>query len=348
MSFTVCALSGGPALAEDASPAYREVTLADGRTYVGELQTTTSAGIRLKLPQGSKTVGFYEFRSVKPSTQAAMSEQPEWDVVVTGPVQDRVWVESILSTYPALNVAGKAGTNSSVTPMQIRDARACAPAARQCFVDALTHPSRWTWYISIERPEDSSSANLRIGTSTSASATGGSLIGVDDIDDPYSVVATLDQLMGLEDVPGREEAMATIESLAKGRGGSPKKAKSKDKSKNKAKEKSPKVTTAEQGGGGGGASTWVPVPGYTALKNDDHAAFGASFAVAVPATALIYVATTRDEQPIGQRIGLSAVGYYASCVVLNHILGSHSKPANASLNVVKHQGQTVVSYGSEF
>lgn len=346
MSATVCALSGSSALAEDASSAYREVTLADGRTYVGELQTTTSAGIRLKLPQGSKTVGFYEFRSVKPSTQAAMSAQPEWDVVVTGPVQDRVWVESILATYPSLNVAGKAGTNSSVTPMQIRDARACAPAARQCFVDALNHPSRWTWYVSIERPEGSSSANLRIGTSTSASATGGSLIVVDDINDPYSVVATLDKLMGLEDVPGREEAMATIESLAKERGGIPKKAKTKDK--NKAKDTSPNATTAKQGGGGGGASTWVPVPGYTALKNDDHAAFGASFAVAVPATALIYVATTRDEQPIGQRIGLSAVGYYASCVVLNHILGSHSKPANASLNVVKHQGQTVVSYGSEF
>jgi len=337
------------AWAQSAPEDPRAVTLGDGRVYIGEVVTTEPAGIRMRLPQGETVVGFHELRGVKPSSASAWRSQRDWEVLVVGPDQARIWIEQVVRSYPATSVSGDEGLSRSLGLDARRQAKACVPSDLSCAIDAASRDERlWTWVITVE--PDGDGATFRAGTSTGDNT---GRAAVDDLTDPEQVTAALDHLMGLENVPGRSDALSRLENVAPKRvvadAGKPPKEKKPKREKKPKKDKGPKV--ARTPGQGVGWDVLVPLPGYPSLKAGDMQSFGMAVGVAVPATAVWVAAAGSETQSIPEHAALSVGGYYVTTVFLNQLFGRRTlnrSGGSTAVGVSPRAGGAQVTVGGQF
>jgi len=315
-----------PAVASAAAPAYREVTLLDGRVYVGEVVTTEPAGVRLRLPQGQVVVPFHQLQNMAPSTASAFEGQREWEVVVVGADEPRRWVEQAVRTLPATKVAGDTGLRFPLNPGQVAVARKCAPETISCAIQATQRDELWAWVVTVS-VDDTGEALLRGATSSDSA---GRTVRLDNLYDAGALLRGLDELFGLSQVPGRSQAATTLAASAPA--GAIARATKSPKSK-PSKDRTPRVARAPSEGA---ASAFVPVPGYTALRDGDMGGFGLALAVVVPTTAAWVGLTGSQSQSLGEHAALSVGGYYLTTVLVNQVLGSSG--ARAAVGVAPLPG----------
>lgn len=303
-----------PAAALAVPETVREVTLNDGRVFYGEVVTTEPSGVRLRVPQGDMVVPFHQLQNMQPSFPERYGRQPPWEVIVVGPDAERGWIERAVRTLPEVYVSGDQGKPSGVSTSMRKAAQACPPADLGCAVSAARRDGSWQWIVTVE-PGDRGSATLRARTTTDG---GGGMLKVDDLSDPAAVLAGIDRLFGLREVPERNRAITSISPYA------PKPA-GKDRGRTKTP-KSPRVASASSAP----FDSFVPVPGYSSLKNGDMRGFGMAMAVTLPATAAWVGVTGSQSQSSTEHIAMSAGGFYLTTVVVNQVFGaSGSGPALA-------------------
>lgn len=310
-------LAALPSIALAQSPAYREVTLLDGRVQVGEVVTTEPAGVRLKVKQGETVVPFHQLQNMAPSDAGSFERQREWEVVVVGADEPRRWIEQAVRTYAATKVAGDSGLRFPLNPGQVSVARKCAPETLSCAIAATQRDELWAWVVTVS-VDESGVALVRGATSfDSASRT----VRVENLYDAGATLAALDQIFGLSKVPGRSQAVATLAAAAP--------AGAITKASKPSRDRSPRPAASRAAGGSseGAASAFVPIPGYSALRDRDMGGFGLSLAVVVPTTAAWVGLTGSQSQSVGEHVALSVGGYYLTTVLVNQVVGASGSRA---------------------
>ncbi|MFK7928812.1 MAG: hypothetical protein AB8H79_11535 [Myxococcota bacterium] len=364
----LCLTSAVSAQAQEVPTDLRTVTMTDGRTMVGKVVTTEAGGILLQIPQGEFIVGFDDLKDIAPAPASAWRSQPVWEVVVVGPDEERRWVEQALRTYPQVKIAGDDGVTRGLSIDDRLSAQKCAPKNLTCAQSAAKRAGAWSWIVTID-PSDSGVV-LR-GASSTGPRTGARPLQA--FRDPSELLPALDSLMGLKNVPNRQASegilMAAGGSKSKTKGPKDKVAKApKDKApkdkvakadkpakdkpvKDKpAKDKPAKDTVAmadkppkDKGSSSSGSlgkiglDALVPLPGYPSLKRGDSQSFAMAMAVAVPVTAGWVGLTGNEASSLPEHIALSAGGYYAATVAINHIFGQRTL-RRTTLTVAPNRG----------
>ncbi len=308
----------GTALAAEA----REVTLNDGRVYFGEIVTTEPAGVRLRVPQGEIVVPFHQLQNMAPAAAAAVGSQRPWEVLVVGPDEPRRFVEAAVRTIPRAFVNGDDGVVSPLAPAAAKTARECPPPDLGCAARASARDGLWVFLVTVE-PTTGAAGRIRGATSLDATPT---TVEVTNLYDAGQVLGALDKIFGLKSVPDRAAAITRLAAVApKGAvaGKAPK------------APKEPKVAAGPTVPSEGAGDAFVPLPGYTALKQGDMTGFGVGMAVAVPTTAAWVGLTGSQSQSAPEHIALSAGGFYLTTVLVNQVLGASGSRASVSVAPVQ-------------
>jgi hypothetical protein len=95
--------------------------------------------------------------------------------------------------------------------------------------------------------------------------------------------------------------------------------------------KAPKGPSTTQGPSEGALDAFVPLPGYTALRQGDMRGFGLGLAVAVPTTAAWVGLTGSQSQSAPEHAALSVGGYYLTTVLVNQVLGVSGSGAKVGI-----------------
>ncbi|TVQ93171.1 MAG: hypothetical protein EA397_05195 [Deltaproteobacteria bacterium] len=291
----------------------REVTLNDGRVLYGEVVTTEPSGVRLRVPQGDIIVPFHQLQNMQSAMPERYDSQRPWEFVVVGPETEREWVERALRTIPQTFVSGDQGKPSALSTSLRKTAQSCAPSDLQCAMEAVRRDDSWQWIVTVE-PGQGGTATLRARATTDG---GGGVLKVDDISDPTVLLSGLDRLLNLRAVPDRNKAISTIAPHAPATA---------------PKERKPRRSTSGAGASSGALAAFVPVPGYTALKDGDMKGFGMAMAVTLPVTAAWVGVTGGQSQSAPEHIAMSAGGFYLTTVVVNQIFGVSSSGPTVGLS----------------
>ena len=205
-------VAAAPAWGQERAVQYRELALADGRTFIVTVLATEPLGVRVALPQGEMLVGFDMLQNMSTSSAAAYASQPPWPVFLhTGGDET---VDELLQVIPGLAITrpGDSGVGMSA---------AAAEAAAECGGDVTCigdHVPAGTWVISVLPGEEG--VDL-IGV-VSGSRTRVLLRGL--ADDPASLWAATHEILGLEvtgPAPKRRNKTTRTQSIASGGGRSP-------------------------------------------------------------------------------------------------------------------------------
>lgn len=314
--------------AQGAPDDVRQVELVDGRTIYGGVVTTEPGGIRLRVPQGETVVGFHQLKNIRPSNASAWLNQRVWEVVVVGPDDERRLVEQAVRTYSSVKVAGDEGIPQALGPSELSRARDCAPADIGCVATATARDAAWSWIITVEPTEDGG-AVLR-GDTTRRGGTDRATVA--NVRDAEALLAGIDDLLNISEVPGRSDAATRLQGLLgakrapKEKAAKPPKLAKAPKDKRTKPPKEPREPVASVG-----LEALVPLPGYPALKRGDMTTFGMALGVAVPTTVAWVGATGSQAQSLPEHALLSVGGYYLSTVVINHVVGARMKRAGVAV-----------------
>jgi hypothetical protein len=178
--------AAAPAWAQERTAQYRELSLADGRSFIVTVLATEPLGVRVALPQGEMLVGFDMLQNMSTTTSAAYAAQPSWPVFLHSGSDETVY--DLLQSIPGLAITRAGESADGMSP-------AAAEAATNCRGDVICigdHVPAGTWVISVLSGEEG--VDL-IGV-VSGSRTRVLLRGLDD--DSASLWAATHEVLGLE------------------------------------------------------------------------------------------------------------------------------------------------------
>lgn len=127
----------------DDVPQYRKIVTSDGRRFVGEVLSTESDGLRLRVPQGRTTIGFDLLLDMTPASERDYDAQTPWRVWLVAPVEVRAPIAASLAAVPAVRVL----SSDDVRPEIAAALADCLDTA--CAAEALKN-APFTWVIMAE------------------------------------------------------------------------------------------------------------------------------------------------------------------------------------------------------
>ena len=303
---------------------YREITLTDGRVFVGEVVGTEPGGLRAQLPQGKLLVPYHQLQDMVPADAARFERQQQWLVYVIGSNSAKAAVRNALSKIPSTQMYGDTGTEGALNSLHLNAARQCKDEIA-CVSRALD-PGYWLWVISAE--EASGMAKVRGTLNTNDSVYE---IELDSLS-PAGLVPALYEMFGLDE----PESAAVADA-----GEKPPKAAKPPKEKKPKQPKEPKTKQAKAPKSKVGSSSdakvfgmsFVPLPGYPSLAQGDKGGFALSMAVVIPATIGWVGATGKNAQSAPEHAAMSIGGFYVATVAMNQLFGMRSKNRKAKVAV---------------
>lgn len=333
---------------------YREITLVDGRVFVGEVTATEAGGLRTKLPQGTLLVPYHQLQDMVPADAARFTRQQNWLIYVIGDNKDKAVMRQAIASIPAVDMYGNTGTEGALNSMHLGAARQCK-GELACTATALD-PGYWLWVISVDSNE---SGVVLKGTLNSDEAVYQIELDSLSID---GLVPAMYEMLGIDELKESDKPVAADNSrpakASKDKTASkskpakepkpskapkdPKPAKAKKPKEPKTAEapkeakptktpKEPKVKTAKAPKSGTTSDakifgmSFVPLPGYPSLAQGDGAGFAMSLAVVLPATVGWIGATGKNAQSVPEHAAMSIGGFYVATVAINQLFGKRSK-----------------------
>lgn len=316
---------------------YRQIEVADGRTLLGEVVATGDQGLTLRLPQGVTDVVFPDIVRLDPVAAALVEAQPPLRVLVlpsagADPATEDSADRQLLATLAAVPYTRV--TTLDALPQTVSDTtrstlRSCG-LDTTCVVSAATDVPVDVVVMPVLRVDttveelvlasvwlDAPRAQRRVATSHPL---GAEARGPD-------IAAAAFTLLGVRPADGA--AKAGVEAAARPQG---------VPVVTPAPVPSPPVAAAPPRDLRG--YEFIPVPGITAFADGRPGAGVAAMAVVVPATAALVYVAGHESARAGTVVAVSAIGYYALCVVSNRIV--------APVYVTPTDGGAVISAGGRF
>jgi len=289
--------------ASAADKQYRRVTLTDGRVLVGEVVATEAAGLLLHSPQGELLVSFEVLADMTPIDGAMYEAQGPWVVYLAPSVFSDALTEHF-DEIPGLKLLHVGETGAGITHEQATAAGACDDDL-DCIASA-TSEAQWLWVVGAQQSSaggPSLVARLNTGdTRLKAEA---------NTTSPPDLWAATHAVLGLNPPADLPESLARAVSKTG-------------------------MTESQIV-----RSSFVPIPGLPSLKQGDGGGFGLSLAVVVPTTALWVGAVGKNAQSAPELIGLGALGFYATTVLTNQVMGMRSYNAALAVSPLESGGATV-------
>ena len=297
---------------------FREISLNDGRVFVGEVIATEPAGLRTKLPQGTLLVPYHQLQDMLPVDRVRFDQQRQWLIYVAGGNSDhKKAMQQAVAEIPHVQVYGDTGTEGALNSLHLSRGRQCKDDL-QCVSGAMD-TGYWVWIMDFV--EGQGQVVLRGTLNTNAA--------VYEIElDSWSqegLVPALYEMMSL-DAPSAAEA----EQVAEVKPDKSNKKPGKDKNTGKTKEPAPKGVFSEEKVF---ALSFVPIPGYSSLAQGDKVGFALSMAIVVPATVGWIGATGKNAQSAPEHIAMALGGFYVATVAVNQMLGARSRNRNIALGL---------------
>ena len=340
---------------------YREITLVDGRVFVGEVTATEAGGLRTKLPQGTLLVPYHQLQDMLPADSAKFMRQQNWLIYVIGDNKAKSALRQAISQIPAVDMYGNTGTEGALNSLHLNAARQCK-GDLACTSEALD-PGYWLWVVSVS--SDDSSVLLRGTLNTNESvyeiemdsmSIDGlvpamyEMLGIDKLDEQAATVAasparpeknkTKEKVAKAPKVPKAKVAKAPKTKVAKApKEPTPAKQPAEKVAKEPKTPKEPKVKVAKAPKNGPASDaklfgmSFVPLPGYPSLAQGDTAGFAMSLAVVIPATAGWIGATGKNAQSVPEHAAMSIGGFYVATVAINQLFGKRSRNRAAKIAV---------------
>jgi hypothetical protein len=286
---------------------YREFTLSDGRVLYSELLATEVAGLRIRLPQGETEIPFTLLVDMVPATTEQYTAQTDWKIVLDAPAEVRPKLLAAFKAIPNLYILGEPGAPTPLTGAQKTQLEACA-GELDCMVYS-TASAPWMWLVSAKVEGEGPAAKVTLTSRLNTGPTGH------------------EASFALNDHAALQTATYTLLDVTAKAGTPPLVGEHFTGGAKPTKPGKP------SGGTASAASPLVPIPGWTALKNDDMAGFGMAMGIVLPATAAYFASAGHSAQSAPEGILLGVGGFYAATVLSNHLVAQRGGSAG---DVVVH------------
>jgi hypothetical protein len=312
---------------------YREITLTDGRVFVGEVIATEAGGLRTKLPQGTLLVPYHHLQDMVPANAEKFARQQQWLMYVLGTNESKVAMRQALNKIPGVQMYGDTGTEGALNSIHLSAARQCKGDI-VCVSKALD-PGYWLWVVSVDAA--GAGVMLRGSLNTNESVYE---IELDSLRTD-GLVPAMYEMIGLDPLPN-DAAPTVASSEGTGKANKAPKAPKQPKAPKPAKEpkapkvaKAPKVKSPKQNSTDAKVfgMSFVPLPGYPSLAQGDAGGFALSMAVVIPATVGWIGATGKNAQSAPEHAAMSIGGFYVATVAINQLFGMRTKNRRAKVAV---------------
>ncbi len=307
---------------------FRRITLSDGRALAARVDATTADGLTLSVPQGQVRVPFTLVMNIENIDEATWQGQPTWEVLLLpfgGPAPLSAEAEAAtreaLARLPATRVSRLGDLSGKLDPGTLAALSACG-ANLDCALPHAAKAGMSALVTATVLPGDPARVLLRgvfVATPTVRGEGDASISGA-----PYQhprellTAAALSLLV----MPSEATLASLPAALTPPAAATPAKPPEVVATPTPTPAPEPRPPREPMDEAKLRAMAWVPLPGAPALAKKDWGGVAASWALAVPSSALLIYGAGQGAMTKGELIGMSALSAYGSIVASNLLFGA--------------------------
>lgn len=317
---------------------YRVVQTIDGREVVAQVLESDADGFLLRVPPGRMRVPYTNLLDMQTATQDQYRSQGRWRVWIASTASARRGFVGAYATVDGISVVNE--DPGDIPSEAITEATAC-DLDIACAAEAFA-PYGQVWVV----------RTTLIGSEAvlETSLSGSEYTNLERADrvDPLSVSEAVYASIGLEapvDLGGSAMVRTEPEDGPEPEtGGSDvTTGPTRDGDTGDTGERTPPPPRTAWSRDKVIASSFIPLPGYTAFAQGDAGNGALAVATVLPLTAAWVGASGKTAQSTGQHIGLSVGGFYLATVAANQIFGLRARDNAPVATVAPVEGGAVVS-----